>query len=247
MNPYASFSDDFYVNTHLHTEMDLPSSRESVLHYFEQLQRRYPKMGRFYQREKGEFILEEDKSHGAYRWASVELRRICSGVVNPNTLEEGMEQHQQILELAPYLLSVSKLDCESIGLMYGFDYSYRGNHNQLLAEAVGLPTALASIAGRPGSHLMSYEPTLQISLDDTFRTHARIHFEPRTTVYQTKSGEYNEELLSVYVTIRRFESLTPDENFSEELFRLEGLMRDLMDNYIVDHILKPLQNAIATR
>ena len=24
MNPYSSLSDDFYVNMHLHTEMDLP-------------------------------------------------------------------------------------------------------------------------------------------------------------------------------------------------------------------------------
>lgn len=247
MNPYASLSDDFYVNTHLHTEMDLPSQRDTVLHYFEQLQRRYPKMGHFYQREKGEFILEEDKSHGAYRWASVEPKRVCSGIVNPNTLEEAMEQHAQILDMVPYLLSISKLDCESIGLMYGFDYNCRGNHNQILADAMGLPTAFEGMAKRSGSHLMSYDPSIQISLDDSFKTHARINVEPRTTVYQTKSGEYNEELLSVYVTIRRFESLTPDEKFPEELARLEVLMRDLMDNFVVEHILRPLQNAIAAR
>ncbi len=247
MNPYASLSDDFYINTHLHTEMDLPSTRETVLHYFEQLQRRYPKMGHFYQRERGEFILEEDKSHGAYRWASVEARRICSGVVNPNTLDEAMEQHFQILEMVPYLLSISKLDCESMGLMYGFDYSFRGNHNQLLAEAIGLPAALEGIASKPGAHLMSFEPAIQISLDETFKTHAKINFEPRTTVYQSKTGEYNEELLSVYVTIRRFESLTPEEKFTDELARLEKLMRELMDNYVIDQVLKPLQAAIAAR
>lgn len=247
MNPYASYSDDFYVNTHLHTEMDLPSQRETVLHYFEQLQKRYPKMGHFYQRERGEFILEEDKSHGAYRWASVEPRRICSGIVNPNTLEEAMEQHSQVLEMVPYLLSISKLDCESIGLMYGFDFAYRGNHNQLLADAIGLPGALESFAARPGSHLMSFDPAIQITLDETFKTHARINFEPRTTVYQTKTGEYNEDMLSVFVTIRRFESLTPEEQFPQELARLEGFMRELMDNYVIEHILKPLQTAIATR
>jgi hypothetical protein len=247
MNPYASLSDDFYINTHLHTEMDLPSQRETVLHYFEQLQKRYPKMGRFYQRERGEFILEEDRSHGAYRWASIEQKRICSGIVNPNTLEEAMEQHQTILEMVPYHMSISKLDCESIGLMYGFDYACRTNHNLLLAEAIGLPEALVPLANRPGSHLMSFEPAIQISLDETFKTHARINFEPRTTTYQSKSQEYGEELLSVYVTIRRFESLTPEEQFSEELSRLESLMRELMDNYVVENILKPLQAAIAAR
>jgi hypothetical protein len=247
MNPYSSLSDDFYINTHLHTEMDLPNQRETVLHYFEQLQKRYPKMGRFYQRERGEFILEEDRTHGAYRWASVEQKRICSGIVNPNSLEEAMEQHHCIVDMVPYHLSISKLDCESIGLMYGFDYACRVNHNQLLAEAIGLPAALEPLTTRRGAHLMSFEPAIQISLDDTFRTHARINFEPRTTTYQTKSQEYGEELLSVYVTIRRFESLTPEEDFATELHRLDSLMRELMDSYIVEAILKPLQAAIAAR
>jgi hypothetical protein len=47
------------------------------------------------------------------------------------------------------LLSISKLDCESIGLMYGFDYNCRGNHNQILADAMGVPAAFEAIAKRP--------------------------------------------------------------------------------------------------
>ena len=94
---------------------------------------------------------------------------------------------------------------------------------------------------------MSYEPVIQLSLDDTFRTHARINFETRTTVFQAKAGEFGDELLSVYVTVRRFDSLGPDEDFKTELMRLEHMLRELMDNYIVDHILKPLQSCIATR
>ena len=52
--------------------MDLPQNRESVLHYFEQVRRRYPTMMNFYGREKSEYVLEEDKERGAYRWVSVE-------------------------------------------------------------------------------------------------------------------------------------------------------------------------------
>jgi hypothetical protein len=32
MNPYSSLADDFYINMNLSTEMELPSSRETVLH-----------------------------------------------------------------------------------------------------------------------------------------------------------------------------------------------------------------------
>ncbi len=247
MNPYSSLSDDFYVNMHLHTEMDLPNQRETVLHFFEQMQRRYPKLRHFYQRERGEFILEEDKEHGAYRWIAAEPRRMCSGIVNPNSLEEAMSQHCEVLDVVPHTMSISKLDCESIGLMYGFDYACRGNHNQILADAIGMPMGFDAMAQRTGSQLMSYEPVIQMSLDDVFRTHARIHFETRTTVFQAKSGEYSEDLLSVYITVRRFDSLGPDEEFKTEVLRLEHLLRELMDNYIVDSILKPLQNCIAAR
>jgi hypothetical protein len=247
MQPYGSLSDDFYANVTLQTEMDLPTGRESILHFLEQMQRRFPKLQHFYQRERGEFILEEEKEHGAYRWVAVESRRVSSGVVNPNSLEEAMEQHREVLELAPYMLSVSRLDCEALSLMYGFDYAYRGNHNQLLADAIGLPSGFESFAQRQGSQLMAYEPVVQISLDDVFRTHARINFEPRTGSFTPRSPEYAEELLSVYVTVRRFDSLGPDESFVDEIQRLDGLMRDLMDNYVVENILKPLQNSIAIR
>ncbi|MEI8210902.1 MAG: hypothetical protein WCI02_02035 [Planctomycetota bacterium] len=247
MNPYSALSDDFYANVTLQTEMDLPSGRESVLHFFEQMQRRFPKLHHFYQRERGEFILEEEKDQGAYRWVAVEARRISSGVVNPSSIDEAMEQHQEVLEMAPYMLSVSRLDCEALSLMYGFDFTYRGNHNQLLADAIGLPSGFESVSQRAGSQLMCYEPVIQISLDDVFRTHARINFEPRTGSMQTRGPESSDELLSVYVTVRRFDSLSTDESFGDELKRLDGLMRELMDNYIIESILKPLQNSIAIR
>ena len=80
MNPYSSLSDDFYINMHLHTDMDLPNQRETVLHFFEQMQRRYPKLRHFYQRERGEFILEEEKEHGEYRWIAADALDQDGGV-----------------------------------------------------------------------------------------------------------------------------------------------------------------------
>ena len=34
MNRYTCDADDFYVNVHLNTELDLPDSRDTVLHFF---------------------------------------------------------------------------------------------------------------------------------------------------------------------------------------------------------------------
>ena len=132
MSRYSSLSDDYYVNMNLNTEMDLPQSRETVLHFFEQVQKHYPGLRNFYSRERGEFVLEEDKDQGHYRWATIEARRVCSGFVNPESVDDALEQHKMVLDLAPFSLSVSPLDCESLNIMFGFDFTYRGNHNQLL-------------------------------------------------------------------------------------------------------------------
>src|ERR1700752_4696945 len=47
MNSYASLCDDFGVSTYLHGKLEMPSSRETVLHFFEAVQKAAPKMSEF--------------------------------------------------------------------------------------------------------------------------------------------------------------------------------------------------------
>src|SRR6185295_7497686 len=122
MNAYGSLCDDFYVNMNLSTEMELPTNRETVLHFFERVQKKYPTMRNFYCRDKRDFVLEEDKDRGHYRWCTVEQRRLCSGQVNPESVESILEQHALVLELAPFLLSLSPMYCEALDLLFGFDF-----------------------------------------------------------------------------------------------------------------------------
>ena len=118
MSRYSTFSDDFYVNVNLNTEMDLPSGREALLHYFEQIQKHFPTMGNFYNRDRAEYVLEEEKDRGRYRWTTVEPRRVCSGHVNPDSIDDALKLHEVIMETLPYALSVSPLDCESLNVMF---------------------------------------------------------------------------------------------------------------------------------
>ena len=165
MNRYGSLCDDFYVNMNLGTEMELPANRETVLHFFERVQKTYPTMRNFYCRERGDFVLEEDKDQGNYRWCTIEPRRVCSGQVNPDSIEGAMEQHKLVLELAPYMLSVSPLDCEALDLLFGFDFTYRGNQNQLMAEVLGVSPSMEPVLEMPGATVINYEPSLTIALD----------------------------------------------------------------------------------
>jgi len=245
MNPYSSLADDYYVNMNLATEMELPKSRETVLHYFEQMQKKYPEMRNFYSRDKQDFVLEEDKDNGTYRWCTVETKRVCSGQVNPASLDDIIAQHRHALEIAPYALSISPLDCEVLDLLIGFDFTYRGNHNQLIAEALGMCPAMESLGNMPGATIISNEPNITFALDDDCRLQCRLSVEPRTNAYQIRTGEFQEEQLSVYVTARQYGSLGPEQTYLETLDRLYELAREVVDNYVVDSILQPLARTIA--
>jgi hypothetical protein len=247
MTPYSSLCDDFYVNMNLSTEMELPNNRETVLHYFERLQKKYPSMRNFYCREKGDFVLEEDKDRGQYRWATIETRRVCSGHVNPATVEEAMEQHYLVLELVPYMLSVSPLDCEALDLLFGFDFTYRGNHNQLVAEALGVSPALEKLAEVPGATIISYEPSLTLALDEECRMQCRVSIENRTNAYQVRTRDYPEEQLSVYLTARQYGSLKAEQTYVKALQSLSRVCHEMVEEYVLDCVLKPLARAIALK
>jgi hypothetical protein len=231
----------------LGTEMGVPQSRETVLHFFEQVQRRFPSMEHFYGREKQEYVLEEEKGQGPYRWVSIEPRRVNSGFVNPLNLEDAMQQHEAVLELVPYELSISPLDCESLGVVLGFDFTCRGNHSEVLAEALGISPALEKFLLVPNSRMISIEPAIQLALDEDCKTQCRVSFESRTTAYHVRTGEFPEEQLSVYLMLRRFESLSPGETYVEEFRRLATLCSEIADEFLVQSVLMPLQQAISLR
>lgn len=245
MFSYPSFADDFYLNLTLSTEMELSGSRDTVLHYAEQVQKKYPDMRNFYARGKRDFVLEGDKDDGSYRWCSIEPHRISSGSVNPEQYSDALEQHHYALEVAPYALSVSPLDCEALDLLCGFDFTYRGNHNQLVNEALGLCPAYERLAGMPGATFINYEPTITLALDEECRTQCRVNIETRTTPYHVRTGEFQEDQLSVYVTARRYGSLEPGTTYTQALEELDEICREVIENYVAASVLEPLARTIA--
>ncbi len=245
MFSYPSFADDYYLTLTLSTEMELAGNRDSVLHYAEQMQKKYPDMRNFYARDKRDFVLEGDKDSGQYRWAAVETRRVSSGAVNFESYAEAVEQHHAALEIAPYALSVSPLDCEALDLLAGFDFTYRGNHNSLVNEALGLCPAFEKLASMPGAAFINNEPTITLALDEDCRTQCRVSIETRTTPYHVRTGEFQEDQLSVYVTARRYGSLDPGMTFGAALNQLDDVCRDVIENYVAPSVLEPLARTIA--
>jgi len=247
MNIYDSLADDYFVNMNLFTEMPLPSQRETVLEFFGRIQKSYPSMRNFYSRDNGTFVLEEDKDQTSYRWVNIEEQRICSSVVNPTTIEDAIPQHELALELAPYMLSVSPLDCEALDFLIGFDFLYKGNHDELVAEALGMGPAFDGLLTIDGARPLNFEPSITMALTDDCRRQARLLIETRTNAYQVRRDDYPEEAISVYFTIRQYGSLPHNGSFVETLGELRTECERLLNAHIIEQVLRPLHHAISQK
>ena len=247
MTDYSSFADDFYININLNTEMELPKSRDTLLHFFERMQKTYPEMTNFYTRDNGDFVLEEDKEKGHYRWVGLENRRLCSGCVNPSRSEEAYEQHELVLELAPYHLSVSTLDCEALDVLFGFDFTYGGNHDEIVAEALGISKAMECVLDLPGARVINYEPSATIALDEHCRLQCRLSIETRTNAYQIRTGDFHDDQLSVYFTVRQYWGFGPRMTFVESFEKQRKVGEELVEAHILPNVVRPLAQAISAK
>jgi hypothetical protein len=247
MTPYSSLCDDFSVSVYLTARMDLPSSRETVLHFFSTIPKTFPSMTDFDRRENGEYVLEEDREQGNYRWVTLENRRLCLGFVNPPALEDADAQNERLLELAPYHLDLSPIDCEALDVLFSFDFLYSGNHDEVVAEALAGHGPLDGLLQLPGSRVINFEPSLMMSLDEQCRLQCRLSIETRTNAYQIRTGQFPEAPISVYFTIRQYWGRQPFKTFAESYRNQRRICQELVDAQVVPSVLKPLAQAIAAK
>jgi len=247
MNRYICDADEFYVNLHLNTEMELPTNRDTVLHFFEQMKKGFPELRNFYSRENGDLVLEGDKDQQSYRWLAIEPRRLCSGQFNPETLEDAYRQHDLVLDLAPHLLTISLLDCEALDVMYGFDFNFEGNHDEVVAEALGVGHGLEGLFELPSAQVINYEPSLTLALNDTCQLQCRLAIETRTNAYQVRTREFGDDQISIYFTVRQYWGKGPEMSFVESLRRQREVGEEIIQRSILPKIVRPLAQVIASR
>ena len=123
--PFSSFCEDFYVNVRLGSQLKLPHQRETLLHFFERVQKEFPGLNRFRKHDNGDINLEEDRAGRNYRWLCLEAKRLCAGHVNPTSIDEALRLHTLLLQLAPFHLGVSRLEIDHLDVLFGFDFRLR--------------------------------------------------------------------------------------------------------------------------
>jgi hypothetical protein len=247
MNPYASLCDDFGVFAYINTKLDLPNSSETVLHFFEAIRKSLPTMTEFERRESGEFVLEEDQEEGSLRSVSLEARRLASAHMNPDDLEDADRQHERVLSIAPYHLDLTTLNCDSLDVVFTFDFLYTGNHDEVVAEALAQGSPFEGLLQLPGSRVTHFEPSMMVTLDESCRLQARLWVESRTTAFQVQTGQYTEAPITVYFQIHQEWSKQPFKSFADAYQNRRRLAQELVDNHVLPGILLPLHQTISTK
>ncbi len=244
--------DDFYTSARLFLKLDLTLERETVLHFFDRIRKEYPSMRRFRRRDDGAVVLEENESDGretpSKRWLRLEPGAMRFGYFAPPTAEGYRSFAASILENAPHHLTLSDLDIDYLELVYGFDLVYAGNHDRLVAETLyGDHPFAAFLLGTEAVHTIDCQPSFGITLNGNCDTQAYLEIKSRTTTFEVRTGEFEDQLLSVYLTIRRYWGFGEQMELSKAFQQLADTGEELAARRIVPLVVNPLAHAIASR
>jgi len=247
-NSYSSLCDDFCFDMYVNTELELPAQRDTILSFFERVQKQYPSMGEFYKRGKDEYFLEEDSSTGQFSWLGLESDRISCGAVNPPDIEHACTKDKFILDLIPYMLGVNYLDIDCIDVVFGMDFTCRGNHDEIIAEAFLNDSAFNSLLDLPQSKAIEFSPMMTVSLSADSLTQARIKIESKTSVLEPgKPKEKAEDAISLYFTVRQYPVSNKRFDSIASFDRQFEILDDLMTEKVIGSFVKPLTDVIAHR
>ncbi len=242
---YNSVSDDFFVNLDLQTALALPDSRETILHFCEAVQKEFQEMASFYQRESGEFVLEGNRDSGSYPWMELQSHRVSAGHFNPADLETAYGLHRWLLERVVYFLGIGGLDVEALDVVYGFNLDYCGNRDAVVSQALLEGSPLAALTAEHPIKMIEFQPTVVIAMEEDCYTQARLSLETRCSSYQVRTGNYDDEPISVYFTLRRYPSPGEVLNIRDSFAHQCEMAEDLIDRIVIPQVVNPLAAAIA--
>jgi len=244
---YSALCSDFYINQRLALKMDLPNKRETVLDYFDRIRKFRPKMSKF-RRFDSELSLESAPEDGAYDWTALRRTSIRSGSVNPDNLKSAFDLHKTILEIAPYFLSISPIEIDYLELMLGFDLEAKGNHDEIVYDALFAESPLGALINSESEHPTDIQPFVGYTFEEDEQTTA-VNFEikTRTVERQIADEKFDDEPISVFVSARRSGPIDRLEDLIPSFHSLTRLLEQLAADKLIPNMLNPITRAISSR
>jgi hypothetical protein len=246
---WGAACDDFYISNRLYLKLELTPGRETVLHFLDQLRKEFPGMNRMRRREDGAIVLEEDRSEKtSRRWVRIEPTALRFGFFAPPRIDELHQFAASILEKAPFHLTFSELDYDHLEVVYGFDLEYAGNHDQLVAQTLFPDHPFnAFLSAEESHHVIDVQPYMGIALSSTCDLQAYVEVKSRTATYEIRTGSYEQQPLSVFLTIRKYWGYSDTTELVGSYREMIECADDLAASKVVPLLVNPLAQAIASQ
>jgi len=246
---FATVCDDFSATVRLFLKLDLGLERETVLHFFDRLRKDYPSLSRLRRRDDDSLLLEEVSQVGdSRRWIRLNHDCLRLGHFAPPNLDEVTSFGRLVMSQAPFHLTMGELDYDYLEVAFCFDLEFDGNHDQLVADTLFADHPISSfLMADQACHVLEAQPLWGISLSPNCDTQARIEVKSRSNTYEVRTGEYESQPLSVYLTVRRYWGHSPAGDLEQELHGLFERAEQLAVDKAVPLVVQPLAHAIASR
>ena len=242
---FGALCTDFYLNQKLALKMDLPSDRETILHFFDRVRKQIPSLSRF-RRYDGELALEAARREAEYQWLSLRRTSIRSGHVNPGTMEEAYCFHRLLLELSPHFLTISPLDVDYVELMFGFDLECKDNHDDVIYQALIADSPMADLLKVPDAKMLDVQPVFGVTLTEKGDLQAYFEVKTRQKSRRGSSKQYRNEPISIFLTLRQYGPIQDTENLTQIFDELSGHCEMLATEKLVPDLLTPILRHITS-
>lgn len=246
---FPSGCDEFNVSSRLYFKLDLAPSREAVLHFFEQVRKAFPRMHHLRRREDSGVLLEEhsDDDGAERRTVRLDPNALKLNYENTPSREAYAKFANVVLGQAPYDLSLSDLDFDYLDVVFTFDLEFRGNHDELVADALFNEHPFASVLAVAKAKPIDCQPFFGVALNDDCSEQAYLEIKSRTSTFEVRTSEFEPALLSVYLTVRRYWDVGSPGELQAVHKRLLATAEALAAERVVPQIVQRLATAIASR
>lgn len=245
---FGAFCDEYSILSRLYLKLELEPSRETVVHFLDQVRRAYPKMARLRPREGGALTLDEDAADDAVR-RNLKLapNSLKFGIFNPADLEAVLQFGKHVLTQAPVQLTLSDLDIDYLEVAYNFDLECRGNHDELIAETFYANHPLLAAVTTNQTSIIDCQPFVGVALTADCEQQLTVEIKARTTSTELRSGEYEPADISVVLAARQYWNAEGGSDLVAAHRQLATIGSRFAQDRIIPMIVQPLAAAIASR
>lgn len=242
---FGALCTDFSISHKLSLKMDLPGDRETILHLMDRVRKSVPAMNHFHPYEN-ELVLESTRKDREYFVLGLARRQVRTAYFNPPSMTKGYNFHKMVLEVVPYHLTISPLDVDSLDLTFGFDLECKGNHDDVVYEALYAGGPLGELLRVDNIKVLDVQPYFNFALNDNGTLQGFFEVKTRNRGRKGSTGRFRHEPISLFLTIRKFGPLDTLDDLQASLKEMSQQAESLAMERFVPQLLMPISRQITS-